>query len=151
MVSDAPRPWHKTLLVQHIITMMLQIEKLGMSISATGAFESRIAADCRHLLGSLQMDVEKSPLDAACDRFVMVPRGTVMSELWDALRTVREEWLAQRMVEAGYKRKWFDVIGTDEQRRASEHYAKLDDQAPTIEAAIREHRETVRLSGALAA
>lgn len=150
MVNDATRPWNQTLLVSRIIAAMVHAEKLGATISANAPFERDIAEQCRHAFGRLTMKAEKSPFEGTQDRIVMAPEGGLMTELWDALKVIRQEWLALRMIEAGYKRDWYDVIG-DKSRRAAEHYATLESGAPTVEDAIRAYREAVRLREGLAA
>ncbi|RXR28926.1 hypothetical protein [Sphingobium fluviale] len=150
MTAPAIRPWNDCLLVARICAAMIQAEKLGMTISANGAFEGSVAAECRHAFGCFKREAVRSVFDAAQDTTALRPSGVLLTSLWDNLANVRSEWITLRMIEAGFKREWAD-FGGDVGRRAFEEYARLDDAAPTIEQAISHHRELARQIGSLAA
>jgi len=146
----ASRAWNDTLLVSRIIAAMVQAERLGMTISASDAFERQIADQCRHQFGNLTSVVQNSVFDKSRDRSVMTPQGHLMTSLWDALKVVREEWLTLRMIEAGFVRRWIDV-GGEAGRRAHEHYRSLDEACPSVEAAIIGFQANVRAREGIAA
>lgn len=150
MTAPEVRAWNDCLLVARICAAMIQAEKLGMTISANGAFEGSVAEGCRHAFGCFRQEHVKSVFDAAQDSTELRPSGQLMSALWANLEIVRSEWITLRMIEAGFKRNWFD-FGGDVGRRASEKYAQINAAIPTIEQAINHHREMVRQAGSLAA
>lgn len=150
MNSPSIRAWNDSLLVARVCEAMIKAEKLGMAISAQGAFEGGVASDCQHAFGSFRTEKVKSVFDAAQNSTALRPCGVLMTTLWNNLENVRSEWITLRMIEAGFKRNWYD-FGGDVGRRASEKYAQINAAAPTIEQAITHHREMVRQIGSLAA